>query len=123
MLRLWEELFLESGKKSPVLDSLKQNQHSKKKDAYASLILAKAYYQRMEFEKSSAIIKKLNWPQGSIPELHQALNFMLARQGQREQELPILISEWFPEKRLLEIPLENKHPPKSSLLIEMYSKV
>ena len=66
----------------------------------------------MEFEKSSEIITKLNWPQGSIPELHQALNFMLARQGQREQELLILISEWLPEKRLLEIPLENKYLTK-----------
>ena len=122
LLLLWEDLFLESGKKSSVLDTLKQAQHSKKRNAYATLILAKAHYQRMEFEKSAAIISRLNWPEGSVPELHQALNFMLARQGHRELELPYLISEWLPEERMLGIPLENMKIPDSSSLLEMHPK-
>ena len=38
MLQLWEELFLESGKRSKVLDSLNQIQHSKKRNACIKLL-------------------------------------------------------------------------------------
>ena len=119
ILHLWEELFLESNKSSIVLDSLKQTQSSKKINPYISLMLAKAHYLRMEYEKASVVLSRLKWPDGNTPELQHALNLLIARHEKREQEMPYLLSEWLPEKRLLDIPLENMKFFESSPLLEM----
>ena len=82
-------------------------------------MLAKAHYLRMEYEKASVVLSRLKWPDGNTPELQHALNILLARHEKREQEMPYLLSEWLPEKRLLDIPLENMKIFESSPLLEM----
>ena len=82
-------------------------------------MLAKAHYLRMEYEKASVVLSRLKWPDGNTPELQHALNLLIARHEKREQEMPYLLSEWLPEKLLLEISLENMKFFGSSPLLEM----
>ena len=51
----------------------------KKINPYISLMLAKAHYQRMEYEKATVVLSRLKWPDGNTPELQHALNLLIAR--------------------------------------------